>query len=56
MPGALAYAPDGSTARIFMHTTPGAYNDEILMDVLRQVRGKVTLIWGPPELPTAAGR
>lgn len=49
MAGLLAYAPDGSTARILLHTHPGAYNDAVLIEVLRQlrrhVRGKVTLIW-----------
>lgn len=41
--------PDGSKARVFLHTQPGAYTDEILIEVLRQlrrhVRGKITVIW-----------
>lgn len=49
MAGLLAYAPDATKARVLLHVHPGAYNDEVLIDVLRQLRrhlrGKVTLVW-----------
>lgn len=49
MAGLLAYAPDGTKARVLLHTHPGAYTDEVLIDVLgqlrRHLRGKVTVIW-----------
>lgn len=49
MAGFLAYAPDGSRARVLLHTTPGAYTDRILIDALRQLRrhlrAKVVVIW-----------
>lgn len=49
MAGALAYRPDASRARLLIHFHPGAYNDvsliEVLKDLHRQLRGKVTLLW-----------
>lgn len=49
MAGILAYHPNGRRARIVFHTTIGGYNDERLIDVIRQMRrhlrGPVTLIW-----------
>ncbi len=50
MAGALAYRPDGSSARLVFQTRPGAYNDEALIEFLielrRHLRGaKVTLLW-----------
>lgn len=49
MAGALAYRPDGQRARTLIHFHPGAYNDLVLIEVLkhlrRQLRAKVTLIW-----------
>jgi transposase len=48
MAGLLAYHPNGR-ARILFHTLLGAYNDEHLIAVVRQMRrqlrSKVTLIW-----------
>jgi putative transposase len=49
MAGALAYRPDASRARVLIHFHPGAYNDvsliEVLKDLHRQLRGKLTLLW-----------
>lgn len=49
MAGLLAYHPDGRRARLLFQTLLGAYTDEHLIGVLRQMRrqlrGKVTLIW-----------
>jgi putative transposase len=58
MAGLLAYHPDGRRARVLFHTLLGAYTDQHLIDVLRQVRrqlrGKVTLIWD--RLPSHRSR
>jgi hypothetical protein len=48
--GMIGYRYDGQRARLLVHTVPGAYNDELLTDVLedlsRHLRGaKVTLVW-----------
>ena len=48
--GMIGYRYDGKRARLLVHTVPGAYNDELLADVLldlrRHMRGaKVTLAW-----------
>ena len=48
--GMIGYRYDGTRARLLLHTVPGAYNDELLTDVLldlrRELRGaKVTLLW-----------
>lgn len=49
MAGALAYRPDASRARLLIAFHSGAYNDmsliEVLKDLHRQLRGKVTLLW-----------
>jgi transposase len=50
MAAALAYAPDGTDARLVFQTRPGAYNDESLITFLDAVHdglsaAKVTLIW-----------
>jgi transposase len=46
----LAYAPDGSEAKVMFSARPGAYNDTSLITFIRQLRrqfngDKVTLIW-----------
>jgi transposase len=47
--GALAYEPDGSDAHLIFELRPGAYNDEMLIDFLRDVNAieqrPVLLIW-----------
>lgn len=48
--GMIGYRYDGTRARLLIHTVPGAYNDELLVDVLRDLRrhlrgAKVTLVW-----------
>ena len=49
MAAALAYQPDGASARLLFATRAGAYNDESLIEFLRQLRchlpAKVTLLW-----------
>jgi transposase len=46
----IAYGYDGGRARLLMHTTHGAYNDELLIEVLldlrRYLRGApATIVW-----------
>jgi transposase len=47
--GALAYEPDGSDAHLVFELRPGAYNDEMLIDFLRDLneveQRRVLLIW-----------
>lgn len=49
MAGALVYRCNGRRARVLIHFQAGAYNDlaliEMLKNVRRQLRGKVTLLW-----------
>lgn len=50
MAGALCYRAEGSSARVVFQTRPGAYNDEALIEFLRELRrhlrgAKVTLLW-----------
>jgi transposase len=50
MAGALAYRWDGRRARLYFHTCPGSYNDERLIEFIRQLRRhfrgeRVTLLW-----------
>ncbi len=50
MAAVLAYAPDGSGAKVMFSARTGAYNDSSLITFIRQLRrqlggGKVTLIW-----------
>ena len=44
------YRPEGSHARLGVHLQPGSYNDQVLIDVLGQLRRflggqKATLLW-----------
>ena len=47
--GALAYESDGSHAHLIFQLRPGAYNDELLIEFLKDVnkieRRRVLLIW-----------
>jgi transposase len=47
--GALAYEPDGSNAHLVFELRPGAYNDETLIEFLRELneieQRRVLLIW-----------
>lgn len=50
MVAVLAYAPDGSGAKVMFSARPGAYNDTSLITCIRQLRrqfngDKATLIW-----------
>ena len=50
MAAVLAYAPDGTKAKVMFSARPGAYNDTGLITFIRQLRrqfngDKVTLIW-----------
>jgi len=50
MCSALCFRPDASDAALVFGLTPGAYNDELLMEFLLELRhhldgAKVTLIW-----------
>ena len=50
MAAVLAYAPDGSEAKVMFGAQPGTYNDTSLITFIRQLRrqfngDKVTLIW-----------
>ena len=50
MAGALAYRWDGRRARLYFQTCPGSYNDERLIDFIRQLRRhfrgeRVILLW-----------
>jgi transposase len=50
MSTALCFQPDGSDAALVFAMTPGAYNDELLMEFLLELHrhldgDKVTLIW-----------
>lgn len=50
MAAVLAFAPDGSEAKVMFSAQPGAYNDTSLITFIRQLRrqlngDKVTLIW-----------
>jgi hypothetical protein len=49
MAAVLAYASDGSRARVMFRTQPGSYNDTSLIEFVRQLRrhfhaDKVTLV------------
>jgi hypothetical protein len=49
MAAVLAYASDGSQARVMFRTQPGSYNDTSLIEFVRQLRrhfhaDKVTLV------------
>jgi transposase len=60
MSSALCFRPDGSDAALVFAMTPGAYNDELLMEFLLELHehldgDKVTLIWdGLPSHPSRA--
>jgi len=59
MAGALAYRWDGRRARLYFHTCPGSYNDERLIEFIRQLRRhfrgeRVTLLFSN-ELHGMAG-
>jgi DDE superfamily endonuclease len=56
--GALAYQPDGSDAHLVFDLRPGAYNDEMLIELLSELNDieqrAVLLIWD--GLPAHHGR
>jgi transposase len=59
MAAVLAYAPDGSEAKVMFSARPKTYNDTSLITFIRQLRrqfngDKVTLIWD--GVPSHRGR
>lgn len=59
MAGALAYRWDGGQGRLYLQTRPDAYNDESLIEFIRQLRRpfrgeQVILIWDCPAVRVPA--